>query len=99
MFSCKPIETPIDKDLYQRLAGRLIYLSHTRSNITYVVSIVSQFMHSPNEKHMNIVVYRRSTLAYFTFVEGNFVTWRSKKQKVVVRSNAKVEFCGIAHGV
>ncbi|XP_059635357.1 uncharacterized mitochondrial protein AtMg00810-like [Cornus florida] len=40
---------------------------------------------------------RRSTSGYFTFVEGNLVTWRSKKQKVVSRSSAEAEF--LAHGV
>jgi hypothetical protein len=28
---------------------------------------------------------RRSTSEYFTFVGGNLVTWRSKKQNVVLR--------------
>ncbi|KAB2601926.1 feruloyl CoA ortho-hydroxylase 1-like [Pyrus ussuriensis x Pyrus communis] len=35
---------------------------------------------------------RRSTFGYFTFVGGNLVTWRSKKQKVVARSSAEAEF-------
>ena len=30
-----------DKEKYQRLVRRLIYLSHTRPNIAFVVSIVS----------------------------------------------------------
>ena len=42
---------------------------------------------------------RRSTLGYFTFVEGNLVTWRSKKQKVVARSSAEAEFRGMAYGL
>nr|XP_028959271.1 uncharacterized protein LOC114825095 [Malus domestica] len=42
---------------------------------------------------------RRSTSGYFTFVGGNLVTWRSKKQNVVARSTAEVEYCGMAHGV
>jgi hypothetical protein len=42
---------------------------------------------------------RRSTSGYFTFVEGNLVTWRSKKQKVVARSSAEAEFRGMAHGM
>ena len=47
------IET--DKGRYQRLVGRLIYLSHTRPDIAFAVSIVSQFMHSPRETHMEAV--------------------------------------------
>lgn len=33
-----------------------ILLSHTRPNITFAVGIVNQYMHAPNEKHMNAVV-------------------------------------------
>ena len=42
---------------------------------------------------------RRSTSGYFTFVGGNLVTWKSKKQNVVARSSAEVEFRGIALGL
>ena len=35
--------------------GRLIYLSHTRLDFAYAVSVVSQFMHSLSEDHMNAV--------------------------------------------
>jgi hypothetical protein len=34
-----------------------------------------------------------------SLVNGNLVTWRSKKQKVVARSIAEAEFRGMAHGV
>ncbi|CAL9001282.1 unnamed protein product [Prunus brigantina] len=40
----------------ERLVGRLIYLSHTRPDIAYAVSVVSQFMHSPSEIHMEAVM-------------------------------------------
>ncbi|XP_076936651.1 uncharacterized protein LOC143603865 [Bidens hawaiensis] len=40
----------------------------------------------------------RSTAGYFTLVDGNLVTWRSKKQKVVALSSAEAEFRGIARG-
>ena len=42
---------------------------------------------------------RRSTYGYCTYVGGNLETWRSKKQNVVTRSSAKVEFRAIAQGM
>ena len=66
MLGCKPAETPmdyttnfcsnkdsapVDKGRYQRLVGKLIYLSHTRPDIAFSVSVVSQFMNNPTEEH------------------------------------------------
>jgi hypothetical protein len=150
MLGCRPALTPIeqnhrltsesgqpvDRAQYQRLVGRLIYLSHTRPDIAFAVSVVSQFMHDPKTHHMDAVVRiirylkgnpgrgllyksngnlqvecytdadwagslddRRSTSGYCTFVGGNLVTWRSKKQNVVARSTAEAEFRSMAHGI
>ena len=69
-LGAKPAETPIelshglhiwsgellqDKRIYQRLVGRLIYLTITRTDISYVVSQVSQFMHAPRTDHLAAV--------------------------------------------
>jgi hypothetical protein len=71
LLDCKPIDTPIiqnhklgeyqdhvpaNKKRYQRLVGKLIYLSHTRPDIAYAVSVVSQFMYCPSEDHINVVL-------------------------------------------
>ncbi|CAL8115745.1 unnamed protein product [Prunus armeniaca] len=116
MLDCKPIDTPseqnhklglypdqvpTDKECYQRLVGKLIYLSHTRPDIAYVVSV---YGHTDVEGYTDAdwvgsVTDRRSTSGYFTFVGGNLVTWRSKKHKVVSRSSAKAEYRGMAQGV
>jgi len=45
----------VNKGQYQRLVGKLIYLAdiaHTRSDIAYVVSVVSQFMHDIRERQV-----------------------------------------------
>ncbi|XP_038885828.1 uncharacterized mitochondrial protein AtMg00810-like [Benincasa hispida] len=129
MTGCKPVDTPklsnignsvpVNKERYQRLVGILIYLSHMRPDISYTVSIASQFMQASYEEHMTIVehilrylkgtpgkglmfmksdkrcveaytdsnwagsvVDRKSTSGYCTFVWGNLVIWRSKKQEL-----------------
>ena len=41
----------------------------------------------------------KSTSSYFTFVDGNLVTWRIKKQKVVALSSVEAEFRGMAKGL
>ena len=123
-----------DKGRYQRLVGRLMYLAHTRPDLAYALSIVSQSMHNLTEQHMNAIMHilrylksapgkgilftknvdcqsvdaysdadwagaiddRRSISGYSTFVGGNLVTWRSKKQNVVARLSAEAEFRGMA---
>ena len=39
----------------QRLVGKLIYLSHTRPNIAFSISLVSHFMHNLKEDHLQAV--------------------------------------------
>ena len=45
------------------------------------------------------LVDRRSTSGYCTFLGGNLVTWRSKKQNVVAKSSVESEFRVIAQGL
>ena len=42
---------------------------------------------------------RRSTSGYCSYVFGNLVTWRSKKQPVVARSSAEAELWSTAQGI
>ncbi|RVW79952.1 Retrovirus-related Pol polyprotein from transposon RE2 [Vitis vinifera] len=122
MLGCKPAETPmdttvkleesdgsapVDKGRYQRLVGKLIYLSHTRPDIGFSVS-VGLFFQRTTKKEIEIfsdadwagsVTDRRSTSGYCSFVWGNLVTWQSKKQSVVAHSSAEAEFRAMAQGI
>ena len=69
MLGCRAAPTPIeqnhqltaqsgelmDKESYQKLVGRVLYLCHTRPNITYAVSVVSRYMHEPRNEHLDAV--------------------------------------------
>lgn len=37
----------VDKKMYQRLVGKLIYLSHIRLHVSFAISLISQFIHRP----------------------------------------------------
>ncbi|KAF5957541.1 hypothetical protein HYC85_004766 [Camellia sinensis] len=71
MLGCKACATPlepnqklgddeggevVDGGSYQRLVGKLIYLSHSHPDIAVAVSVVSQFMHAPHQIHFEAVM-------------------------------------------
>ena len=45
-------ESMVDKRMYQRLVGKLIYRAHTQLDIAYSVSVISQFMLDLREPHL-----------------------------------------------
>ena len=150
MLRCRLASTPMDPNLklfvesgellsnpsmYQRLIGRLIYLTNTKPDLTFAVSVVSQFMHAPRTAHMDAVHHilrylkrspnhglfdpighqsglscftdadyagsqtdRRSTTGLNTFYGNHLISWRSKKQVVVLRSSAEAEYRAMAQG-
>ena len=74
-------EPMVDKRMYQRLVGRLIYLAHTRPNIACSVSVISQFMHDPREPHLQAAYM---VLYYFKGNSGKRILF--KKNDTLARS-------------
>ncbi|XP_049411223.1 uncharacterized mitochondrial protein AtMg00810-like [Solanum stenotomum] len=100
----------IDVSTYSRIVGSLQYLTITRPDISHTVNLVSQFMQTPNTKHLQavkrILIYvkdwggcattRRSTSRYTIYLGANCISWASKKQHRVSRSSAEAEYRGLA---
>ena len=79
MLECKVTDTPMDPSLkllldwgalgrsrYRILVEKLNYLTMTRPDIAYPISVVSQFMSAPRTNHWDVVIrllgYLKSTL-------------------------------------
>ncbi|KAJ9689323.1 hypothetical protein PVL29_014817 [Vitis rotundifolia] len=71
MLECKLVDTPMDPNAklvlgqgeplrdpgrYRRLVGKLNYLTITRLDISFPVSVVSQFLQSPCDNHWDAVI-------------------------------------------
>lgn len=88
MVNCKKADTPMntndkfnngddglptDEFRYRSLIGGLIYVTHTRLDITFAVSILSRFMHGPTVNHFGaakrVLRYLAGTMDYGIWYE------------------------------
>ena len=90
MLNCKPVDTPMDPNLklvpgqgellrdpgrYRLLVGKLNYLTITRPNISFPVSVDSQFLQSPCDSHWDAAV---RILHYVKGTSGQGVLYENK---------------------
>eukprot|EP00253_Pinus_taeda_P031088 PITA_31088 len=83
MEDCKPAPSPfqsgvklsvsctspeVDATLYRQLVGKLLYLTHTRPDLSFAVGLVARFMENPRESHWKaakrILRYVRGTIQF-----------------------------------
>ena len=61
----------IDNTYYKQMIGSLMYMTNTRPDLTYVVSLIRRFMEAPTELHYQavrkILHYLKGTLDYSLF--------------------------------
>lgn len=85
-LGCKPLNTPMEVNLsfkhgtnpkqlaniyvYQKLIGKLIYLTLTRPDISFTVHALSQYMHAPTQFHLNLAF---RVLRYLKLAPGTCV--------------------------
>jgi Reverse transcriptase (RNA-dependent DNA polymerase) len=87
-------------------APRTTHMNAVVRILKYLKGSPGRGVRMQKNRHVRITAYsdadwagssdRRTTTGYCTFVGGNLVTWRSKKQSVVARSSAEAEYRAMA---
>ncbi|MCI36317.1 hypothetical protein A2U01_0057540, partial [Trifolium medium] len=71
----------IDSTYYKQMVGSLVYMTATRPDLMYAVSLISRFMESPTELHhqavKKILRYLKGTVSYGLFYK------KSERNKLV----------------
>ena len=80
----------VDNTLYNKIVGILMYLTTTRADVMHVVSLISRFIESPKEMHIQaskrIMWYLTGTsdlgIIYKIRVDGDLVCYTDSKYGV-----------------
>ncbi|KAK2377577.1 putative mitochondrial protein [Trifolium repens] len=96
LLNAKPVDTPMDPNIkllpnqgeplsdsgrYRRLVGKLNYLTVTRPDISFAVSVVSQFLNSPCQEHMDAVI---RILKYIKGAPGKGLIYKDRGHTQIV---------------
>jgi hypothetical protein len=92
MTSCKPISIPLEQNvklsaderdfvedtiMYRHIVRSLIFMTITRPNLNYIVGMVSQFMQTPQEPHLDAM---RTILKYIKHILLCGIFYEAKSQ-------------------
>ena len=82
--------SPIDSKAYQVLVGQLLYLTKTRLDICYTTSILSRYMHSPQQAHWDAAL---SLLAYLSNTP-DLGLWYPKGEENIIQGFSNADYAG-----
>eukprot|EP00253_Pinus_taeda_P016471 PITA_16471 len=117
MEDCKPAPSPfqsgvkllvtctspeVDATLYHQLVRKLLYLTHTRPNLSFVVGLVARFIAKASPLLVGFTDFdwasdpddRKSAVGYVFTLGSGPITWACKKQGAISLSSAEVEYRG-----
>eukprot|EP00253_Pinus_taeda_P017168 PITA_17168 len=86
----------VDATLYCQLVGKLLYLTHTHPDLSFVVGLIPQFMQNPLEIHWKATKrILRYVRGYVFTLRSRPITWDCKKQSAISLSSEKVGYRGV----
>eukprot|EP00253_Pinus_taeda_P009240 PITA_09240 len=92
----------VDATLYRQLVGKLLYLTHTRPDLFFVVGLVAQFIAEASPLLVGFTDSdwvgdpddRKSTVGYVFTLGSGPITWACKKQGAISLSSLEAEYRG-----
>ena len=105
MIHCKPDSTPMnvnekltaedgsglaDARRYRSIVGRLIYLTHTRPDLSFAVGLLSRFMHHPTKHHFGAA---KRVLRYVAGTK-NLGVWYVKNEEFFLTGYTDSDWAG-----
>ncbi|GKD81281.1 retrovirus-related pol polyprotein from transposon TNT 1-94, partial [Tanacetum coccineum] len=91
-------DTPTDQTTYCRIIGGLMYLTASRTDITYATFVYSGFelIAYSDADHAGCKDDCKSTSGGLQFLDEKLMSWSSKKQDCTAMSTAEVEYVSLS---
>nr|GEX43476.1 retrovirus-related Pol polyprotein from transposon TNT 1-94 [Tanacetum cinerariifolium] len=100
----------IDPSHYRGMIGTLLYLTASRPDLQFAISMCAQYQARPTEKHDSFVALtafadadhagcqdtRRSTSGSVQFLGERLISWSSKRQKSAAISSMKAKYIALS---